>query len=434
MNSRLRFRVAPCENVAAFLPVRCSLAILPIVPQPGLDLVKAFNDFTTDKDLGAFQAAVNRIFARKGKEFSEKWTDQFDPVTNKWAHGTDSLKEFGNPHPHQFITSLPFKIPNQPATAPQILISSTVPMDMVDGAKEEAERFPKKDFLEDRERLNFAQKLTGFQPSIVNKEVRTFIKRVVRQPANVTANLDLIRSQNPQLHKGIINEITEYFSPIADYIPGFAIKSWASKRSSQYYSAERFKHHQAKSGKSLAESHFAQMQLLDPNASKARTTEVRGEFATTAGILHFLSVKYQFKEGFVNKGHQGIDQIWVERNANTGEVKSYLIAEAKGSEGATLGQTRTKGEQMSPFWVLTNLAQLYGRGDERQQGLATKIVEAIAGKKTYLSIKAERARGVQKPDIHQTGIKKDVAVKGIVVWALPMSGILEVIRVNDYSV
>jgi hypothetical protein len=89
---------------------------------------------------------------------------------------------------------------------------------------------------------------------------------------------------------------------------------------------------------------------------------------------------------------------------------------------------------MSPFWVLTNLAQLYGRGDERQQGLATKIVEAIAGKKTYLSIKAERARGVQKPDIHQTGIKKDVAVKGIVVWALPMSGILEVIRVNDYSV
>jgi hypothetical protein len=281
--------------------------------------------------------------------------------------------------------------------------------------------------------LSKVQKFTQIKPTIGEKEVRDFIKTIIRTPANITQNLDLIKTQNPQLHAQILQEILGLLTPLSGWVPNIAISSWATARGKAYFSDDRFKHHQAKSGMRLAESHFGDMQSLKPTATAQKTTEVRGEFATAAGILHFLSLKYQFKEGYSASGHHGVDQVWVERNRSTGEVKTYLIVEAKGSELAKLGQTVNKGEQMSPFWVVVSLAELYSIGNERQQHLVVKLIESMTGVKTYLSVKAAKTK-TDKPSAFEHGVAKNVTVKAIVVQARPTNGLLNVKRLDDYVV
>ncbi|WP_339492337.1 hypothetical protein [Pseudomonas sp. EA_15y_Pfl2_R67] len=61
--------------------------------------------------------------------------------------------------------------------------------------------------------------------------------------------------------------------------------------------------------------------------------------------------------------NNGIDQIWVKRNLQSGVVEEYIIVECKGSVDAELNEAKY-GWQMSPCWAFHCLDWL--AGEKRQ--------------------------------------------------------------------
>ncbi len=390
----------------------------------------AFLAFTQTKDVNQFRKDIKKLVDDK---VNILWEADFDPVKNSWITNVQKAEsELGKPHQHQFVMDPPVVMKNIGSLKEEVLITSKLPSDMVQSAKNEAKRLPDRDYLKDGEQRTKVQKIFSFQETISDPEVRKFFKDAIRTPANVTANLTLIKSQSQPLYDKIINEI---FGLTNGYIwtSEYFVNLFTSARARKYFTEERFKHHQATSGMRLGDSHYGEMQKLKPMATAQKTTEVRGEFATAAGILHFLSCKYQFKEGYSASGHHGADQVWVDRNRSTGEVKAYMIVEAKGSELAKLADTKNKGQQMSLYWVAISLAELYKLGNSRQQNLVTKIMESICGIRNYFSIKQAKATR-DKTYALDHAVQKQTAVRGMVVQARPGDGVLHVTRLADFIV
>ncbi|ALI09283.1 hypothetical protein AO356_21540 [Pseudomonas fluorescens] len=77
-------------------------------------------------------------------------------------------------------------------------------------------------------------------------------------------------------------------------------------------------------------------------------------------MVTVMGTNYQLKIGKASSGRtNGIDQIWVKRNLQTGAVEEYLIVECKGSVDAHLGDA-SYGRQMSTRWVFYCLLGLLG--------------------------------------------------------------------------
>ena len=110
---------------------------------------------------------------------------------------------------------------------------------------------------------------------------------------------------------------------------------------------------------------------------------MRGEYAA-AKILTTLFSKqdndlynpkysdYQMKLGYVEG--TGLDQIWAVRE-KSGDVKKYVLVEAKGSRDAELGWPSV-GQQMSAAWVISALMKLAEKGN-RISNTAKKILDEI---------------------------------------------------------
>lgn len=120
--------------------------------------------------------------------------------------------------------------------------------------------------------------------------------------------------------------------------------------------------------------------------TRQQLTEVRGEFAAAKFAFLVLAKSandYHLKLGMDSPYTQGIDQIWVRRDASSGDVREYVLVEAKGSRAAKLGQTVTKGHQMSPRWAMASIKALRDhRGHVTRPNvdqLTTKIMKAMLG-------------------------------------------------------
>ncbi|MCX5542090.1 hypothetical protein M3A49_21685 [Paraburkholderia sp. CNPSo 3076] len=142
----------------------------------------------------------------------------------------------------------------------------------------------------------------------------------------------------------------------------------------------RFKRNDTKSGNRLS-SHYTNLGAgLD--IEQARTA-ARGEYAASKLLITAYGPNYQMKMGKSVGGGRpnGIDQIWVKRDMQTGNVLEYLIIEAKGSVNATLGHPGT-GQQMSPrwlFWCLVRMAAGHGSYIDAQTSreLPKKILTSL---------------------------------------------------------
>lgn len=118
----------------------------------------------------------------------------------------------------------------------------------------------------------------------------------------------------------------------------------------------KFYLHDYKSGNRLS-THFKN--IHDSNA-RNYSAEARGEFASSKMLITVLGNNYQLKVGKASSGRvNGIDQIWVKRNLETGKVEEYLIVESKGSAGAGFSDANY-GKQMSPRWVFYCLLSMMG--------------------------------------------------------------------------
>lgn len=161
----------------------------------------------------------------------------------------------------------------------------------------------------------------------------------------------------------------------------------------------RFNLHEAKTAARLRQqlsNVAANIKSNSPSALSREVTEARGEYAATKIILtlfgspEFRQIfgtagELQLKIGKAAQGSQnGIDQIWVERDMATGDVKRYFIVEAKGNKDATVGFTQQTGYQMSFRWLFYALVMMW-RGDGRymdqtspnQSRTAKKILDAM---------------------------------------------------------
>ncbi|HEX6979523.1 MAG TPA: hypothetical protein VF342_09495 [Alphaproteobacteria bacterium] len=161
----------------------------------------------------------------------------------------------------------------------------------------------------------------------------------------------------------------------------------------------RFNLHEAKTAARLRQhlsNVAANIKSNSPSALSREVTEARGEYAATKIILTlFGSPQFQqivgtagalqLKIGKAAQGSQnGIDQIWVERDMATGDIKRYFIVEAKGNKDATVGFTQQTGYQMSFRWLFYALVMMW-RGDGRymdqtspnQSRTAKKILDAM---------------------------------------------------------
>ncbi|MEM5316536.1 hypothetical protein [Paraburkholderia sp. JHI869] len=142
----------------------------------------------------------------------------------------------------------------------------------------------------------------------------------------------------------------------------------------------RFKRNDTKSGTRLS-SHYTNLGAgLDTEQAR---TAARGEYAASKLLITAYGPNYQLKMGKSVGGGRpnGIDQIWVKRDMQTGDVLEYLIIEAKGSVNAAMGHPGT-GQQMSPkwlFWCLVRMAAGHGSYIDAQTSreLPKKILTAL---------------------------------------------------------
>ena len=156
----------------------------------------------------------------------------------------------------------------------------------------------------------------------------------------------------------------------------------------------RFDHHLHYKHSDKYQKHMAAMetQVAKPMVTRQQMTEVRGEFAAAKFAFLVLAKStndYHLKLGMNSPYVQGIDQIWVRRDP-AGDVKEYVLVEAKGSRGAKLGPTASKGDQMSPQWAMKSLVELrdqvaqkkqagVGFADVNVESLTTKIMKSMLG-------------------------------------------------------
>lgn len=158
-----------------------------------------------------------------------------------------------------------------------------------------------------------------------------------------------------------------------------AVRSWlfGADNSGGWH---RFKRNDVKSGDRL-KRHYENLGA-DVSTEQA-VTAARGEYAASKLLVTAYGANYQMKMGKSAGGGRpnGIDQIWVKRDMQTGNVVEYLIVEAKGSVNATLGHPST-GQQMSPkwlFWCLLKMVARDGRYMDAQTSsdLPRKILDAL---------------------------------------------------------
>lgn len=147
---------------------------------------------------------------------------------------------------------------------------------------------------------------------------------------------------------------------------------------------DRFKRHDNRSGNRLSK-HYEN--LAHGLTTKQAITAARGEYAATKLLITAYGIDYQLKRGKSPNGTRpnGIDQIWVKRDRHTGDVREYLIIEAKGSVLASLDHSKT-GQQMSPRWLFWCLIKM-AKGDKKYtdqfnskaktQSLPSKILDAL---------------------------------------------------------
>ncbi|MCQ6257411.1 hypothetical protein [Pseudomonas sp. Q11] len=120
--------------------------------------------------------------------------------------------------------------------------------------------------------------------------------------------------------------------------------------------SHKFSVHDRKSGDRI-HNHFAN---LENSNAVHFASETRGEYAAAKLLITVLGDEYQMKIGKASSGrNNGIDQIWVKRNLQSGVVEEYIIVECKGSKDAELGEAKY-GWQMSPCWVFYCLVGLLG--------------------------------------------------------------------------
>lgn len=75
--------------------------------------------------------------------------------------------------------------------------------------------------------------------------------------------------------------------------------------------------------------------------------------------------------------NNGIDQIWVKRNLQSGVVEEYIIVECKGSVDAELNEAKY-GWQMSPCWVFHCLIGLLGKNANLSSTSTTDVYAKTA--------------------------------------------------------
>ncbi|WP_260961035.1 hypothetical protein [Pseudomonas citri] len=120
--------------------------------------------------------------------------------------------------------------------------------------------------------------------------------------------------------------------------------------------SHKFSVHDKKSGDRI-HNHFHN---LENSNAVHFASETRGEYAAAKLLITVLGIEYQMKIGKASSGrNNGIDQIWVKRNLQSGVVEEYIIVECKGSKEAELGEAKY-GWQMSPCWVFHCLIGLLG--------------------------------------------------------------------------
>lgn len=145
----------------------------------------------------------------------------------------------------------------------------------------------------------------------------------------------------------------------------------------------KFLRHDVKSGGRMR-NHYAS---LYHSKSIHFASETRGEYAAAKLMVTVMGSNYQMKIGKASSGRtNGIDQIWVKRNMQTGAVEEYLIIECKGSADAHLGEAKY-GRQMSARWVFYCLIGMLGTNGNlastatgdiyAKQSLVKKILNAL---------------------------------------------------------
>lgn len=158
--------------------------------------------------------------------------------------------------------------------------------------------------------------------------------------------------------------------------------------------SRRFEHHLQFKHSQSYQRHLGalQTQVAKQMVTRQQMTEVRGEFAAAkfAFLVLAKSVNdYHLKLGMNSPYVQGVDQIWARRDT-AGNVREYVLVEAKGSRGARLGDTATKGFQMSPQWAMASIVELHERvatmkangnpfADSNLESLTTKIMKSMLG-------------------------------------------------------
>lgn len=140
--------------------------------------------------------------------------------------------------------------------------------------------------------------------------------------------------------------------------------------------SHKFSVHDRKSGNRI-QNHFAN---LENSKAVHFASETRGEYAAAKLLITVLGNEYQMKIGKASSGrNNGIDQIWVKRNLQSGVVEEYIIVECKGSVDAELNEAKY-GWQMSPCWVFYCLIGLLGTNGN----LASTSTTDVYAKKTMV--------------------------------------------------
>ena len=107
-------------------------------------------------------------------------------------------------------------------------------------------------------------------------------------------------------------------------------------------------------------------------ANQAKVTEASGERALADHMVD-NEPGTEMVRGF--EPGTGYDQVWVRRGPD-GNVSEYVIGEGKGP-GAELGQTATKGSQMSPEWVEGTAEEMTRSSNPDKQQLGQDILDAL---------------------------------------------------------
>ncbi|KIR13046.1 hypothetical protein PFLU4_58600 [Pseudomonas fluorescens] len=140
------------------------------------------------------------------------------------------------------------------------------------------------------------------------------------------------------------------------------------------YISHKFSVHDRKSGDRI-QNHF---QNLEKSNAVHFGSETRGEYAAAKLLITVLGNEYQMKIGKASSGrNNGIDQIWVKRNLQSGVVEEYIIVECKGSVDAELNEAKY-GWQMSPCWVFHCLIGLLGKNANLSSTSTTDVYAKTA--------------------------------------------------------